>query len=423
METMLFIVICSFVLFAFFSAAEQALISSNRLQLELEKRQNKPSSYIVRLFARNPSRLIATMMTGSILSLTFLSISSAYYIYPFTEQIIGSHTGLNIAITCLIVAIAIFILGDTIPKTVSKVKPNGFLRFFSIPITFFYIIFFPIAKPLGWLSNTSIRARRRRQGQENYSPFEKRDLLRLADEVDKHQRESKEEQRQQEIELFRNALDFSEVRVGDCMTPRTEIEAVDINDNDFEELKQQFIDSGLSRIIIYDDSIDNVIGYIHSKDLFEKGKTVKQMVRPVEFVPESMYAQKLLAQFIKEQKAIAIVVDEFGGTMGLVTIEDILEEIIGDIDDEHDSDELVEKQIAENHYILSGRLEVDDLNKTYSLNIPESDDYETIAGYIIYKNEQLPKPKDTLIIDDFTIRILQMSSNKIDLIDLKVNKD
>ncbi|MDR0661563.1 MAG: hemolysin family protein [Prevotellaceae bacterium] len=418
MEAMLIIAICSFILFAFFSATEEGLVSSNRLR----KRQGKPSSYVVKLFAKNPTRLLTTTMTGSILSLTFLSLSTAFYIHPFIQQLIGSYFIGSLAITCIIIAIVIFILGDSLPKAAGKIKPNGFLRFFSIPITFFYIILFPIAKPLSWLSTTNFKAKRKRLGLEHQNPFEKRDPLRLADEVDKRQKNGSEElQHQQEIEMFRNALDFSEVRVGDCMTPRTEIEAIDINDNNFDELKQLFIDSGLSRLLIYDDSIDNVIGYIHSKDLFEKGKTIQQMIRPVEFIPENMHAQKLLTQFIKEQKAIAVVVDEFGGTMGLVTIEDILEEIIGDIDDEHDSDELVEKQISENHFILSGRLEVDDLNKSYNLNIPESDDYETIAGYIIYKNEQLPKPKETLVIDSFTIRILQMSSNKIDLIDLKVN--
>lgn len=419
---MLVIVICSFILFAFFSAAEEALISSNRLRLELEKRQSRPSSYVVRLFVKNPSQLLTTMMTGSILSLSFLSISAAFYAYPLAQQLFGSNTAINIAVICCCIAFVVFILGDTIPKAVSRARPNGFLRFFSIPISIFHIIFYPIAKPLSWLSVTSFGIRKRKLGHEGHSPFEKRDLLRLADEVDKQQRDSNsEEQHQHEIELFRNALDFSEVRVGDCMIPRTEIEAIDINYDSFEELKRLFISSGLSRIIIYNDSIDSIIGYIHSKDLFEKGKTIKEMIRPVEFVPENMYAQKLLAQFIKEQKAIAIVVDEFGGTMGLVTIEDILEEIIGDIDDEHDSDEQVEKQVTENHYIFSGRLEVEDLNKSYGLKIPESDDYETIAGYIIYKNEQLPKPKETLVIDDFTIRILQMSSNKIELIDLKIN--
>lgn len=418
MEAMLTIAICSFVLFAFFSATEKALASSNRLQLELEKRQSKPS-YVVKLFAKNPSQLLTTTMTGSVLSLTFLSISAAHYVYPLLQQVAGSYPIVNLVITCLVIAILIFILGDAIPKALGRIKPNGFLRFFSIPITFFYVILFPIAKPLSWLGTTSFRAKRKKHGQEGYNPFEKYDLLRLADEVDRQQNDS-EEQHQQEIELFRNALDFSEVRVGDCMTPRTEIEAVDINDSNFEELKQLFIDSGLSRIIVYNDSIDSVTGYIHSKDLFEKGKSIQQMVRPVEFIPENMHAQKLLTKFIKEQKAIAIVVDEFGGTMGLVTIEDILEEIIGDIDDEHDSDELVEKQISENHFILSGRLEVDHINKLYNLNIPESDDYETIAGYIIYKNEQLPEPKETLTIDGFTIRILQMSSNRIELIELKI---
>lgn len=415
---MLITAICSFVLFAFFSATEEALASSNKLRLELEKRQNKPSSYVVRLFAKKPSQLIITTMTGSILSLAFFAITAAIYIYPFVQHIVGNYTAINLMLTSLTITFAIFILGDTIPKAGSRIKPNSFLRFFSVPITAFYIILYPLTKPLSWLNTTSFKARKKRFGHDGQNPLEKRDLLRLADEVDK---KDSEEQHQQEIELFRNALDFSEVRVGDCMTPRTEIDAIDRNDDNFEELKQLFINSGLSRIIIYDNSIDNVIGYIHSKDLFEKGKTIQQMTRPVEFVPENMHAQKLLTQFIKEQKSIAIVVDEFGGTMGLVTIEDILEEIIGDIDDEHDSDALIEKQLSENHYILSGRLEVDDLNKSYDLNIPESDDYETIAGYIIYKNEQLPKPKETLIIDGFTIRILQMSSNRIDLIDLKVN--
>lgn len=408
-------------MFAFFSATEGALVHSNRLQLELEKRQSKPSSYIIKLFAKSPSQLLATVMVGNILSLTFLSISTAFYVYPLILQITDNHTAISLIITCYVIAFAIFILGDVTPKAAGRIRPNGFLRLFSIPFIFFYIIFYPVAKPLSWLSTISFSAKRRRRGQDSHSPFEKRDLLRLADEVEQQRDGSSEELHQQEIELFRNALDFSEVRIGECMTPRTEIEAININHNNLEELKQQFVSSGLSRIIIYDGSIDNIIGYIHSKDLFEKGRTIKQMIRPVEFVPENMHAQKLLTRFIKEQKAIAIVVDEFGGTMGLVTIEDILEEIIGDIDDEHDSDELVEKQLSKNHYILSGRLEVEDLNKSYGLNIPESDDYETIAGYIIYKNEQLPKPKETLVIGNFTIRILQMSSNRIDLVDLRIN--
>lgn len=418
MDTMLVIAICSYILLTFFSAIEGALMSSNRLQLELEKRQNKLSAYIVRLFAKNPISLLITTIVGSTLSLVFFCISIAIYSYPFINKLVGGSYFLTLSVLGVALIITVFVLGDTIPKALSKAKPYSLLRFFSIPITFFYIIFYPLSKPLSLLATIGSRSKRKREERQN--PFEKHDLIRLVDEVDKQQKEN-EEHHQQEIELFRNALDFSEVRVGDCMTPRTDIEAIDITDSKLELLKQLFIDSGFSRILIYNDSIDSIIGYIHSKDLFEKGKSIQQMIRPIEFVPENMHAQKLLAKFIKEQKAIAVVVDEFGGTMGLVTIEDILEEIIGDIDDEHDSDELVEKQLSNSHYILSGRLEVYDLNKAYDLGIPESDDYETIAGYIIYKNEQLPKPKETLQIDNFTIRILQMSSNKVDLIDFKIN--
>lgn len=290
------------------------------------------------------------------------------------------------------------------------------MNFFALPVFLFYLLFYPISKFSTSLSYGIIRILLRTKIKKDKSKpiFGKIDLDHLIGQSASIEEDSKHEQ---ELKIFQNALDFSEVRIRDCMIPRTDIEAIDIDAN-IQELKQRFIETKYSRIPVFKGGIDNIVGYINSKELFKNPQSIKSRLINIDFIPETIRANKVLAMFIKEHKSIAIVVDEFGGTAGLVTIEDIIEEIIGEINDEHDRNELVEKQINDNEFILSGRLEIKHINETYNLNIPESDEYETLAGFILYQYQNIPKPNETIILSDYTIRIIKMSETRIDLIQL-----
>ncbi len=408
------IAIGTLLLYALFSGMEMAFIASNKLRLEIDKQQHGLHSKIITLLTKHPGQLIATTLTGSIITLVTYSLLVAQLFHSLLSKLTDSIAIILVAESILIALILLF-TADVIPKAITRTNPNKYLRILSFPFAIFYILLYPITWPLSRLTNTRIKGK-----NGTTSPFEKHDLLRMADDLAENETDEAEDHKQ-EMELFRNALEFGEVRVKECMIPRTEINAIDV-DSDKVELIEHFVSSGLSRILVYNDSIDNILGYIHTKDLFQKEKNIRELIRPIGFVPENMPAQKLQTLFIKEHKSIAVVVDEFGGTSGLLTIEDIMEEIIGDIDDEHDSDMLVERRISGETYIFSARLEVDYLNEKYHFDIPESDDYETLAGYIIYRNEELPKPKQILTFDGFTIRIIRTSTNRIELVEFTVNR-
>jgi CBS domain containing-hemolysin-like protein len=402
---------------ALFSGMEIAFISANKLKIELERKQSTFASHIINIFTRNPSQYIATMLVGNNIALVVYGIAMAKLMEPTLLSYISSPIGLMLAQTLLSTAV-ILVTAEFIPKSLFLLQPNGFLNFFCLPMLFFYIIFYPISKITTWLSVGIIKyfLRQNIKLGEEKRIFGKVDLDHFVGEAQGHEGENTKHEK--DIKIFQNALEFSEVRVRECMIPRTDIEAIDVNSS-IMELKDRFISTNYSRLPVFENSIDNIIGYVNCKDLFKKPQSIKSKLLKVEFIPETMRANKLLASFIKDQKSIAIVVDEFGGTAGLVTIEDIIEEIFGEIDDEHDMSEFIEKQLTKTEFIFSGRLEVSYLNYKYKLNIPEAEDYDTLAGFILSIHQSIPKPQEIIILNDFRIKVAKMDGSRIDLLYLK----
>lgn len=409
------IILITLIFSAFFSGMEIAFTSANKLRLELDRKQGHISSGLISIFTDNPSQYIATMLVGNNIALVIYGIEMAKLLTPIFENYISSPSSILVLQTILS-TIIILITAEFLPKSIFRLHANTLLNFFALPVFLFYLLFYPISKFSTSLSYGIIRILLRTKIKKDKSKpiFGKIDLDHLIGQSAAKEEDGKHEQ---ELKIFQNALDFSEVRIRDCMIPRTDIEAIDIDAN-IMELKQRFIETKYSRIPVFKGGIDNIVGYINSKELFKNPQSIKSRLINVDFIPETIRANKVLAMFIKEHKSIAIVVDEFGGTAGLVTIEDIIEEIIGEINDEHDRNELVEKQINDNEFILSGRLEIKHINETYNLNIPESDEYETLAGFILYQYQNIPKPNETIILSDYTIRIIRMSETRIDLIQL-----
>lgn len=403
---------------ALFSGMEIAFVSANKLRIELNRKRGSFSSRIIHIFSRNPGQYIATMLVGNNIALVVYGIEMAKMLEPAISHYIYNETGVLITQT-IISTIIILVTAEFLPKSIFRLHPNGFLNFFSLPMLFFYFVFYPVSKLTTWISLGIIRKVLRQEVRfgEEKRIFGKIDLDHFVGEV--QDTDSNDANHQMEIEIFQNALDFSEIKVRDCMIPRTDIEAIDVNAT-IPELRDKFIDTNYSRLPVFQESIDNIIGYVNSKDLFKKPQSIKSKLIKIDFVPETMRANKLLTNFIKDHKSIAIVVDEFGGTAGLVTIEDIIEEIIGEIDDEHDMSDLVEKQLGETEFIFSGRLEVDYLNEKYKLNIPESDEYETLAGYVLSVYQSIPKPHEVLALGSFRIKVAKMDGTRIDLIHLSL---
>ena len=415
------IIIGSLIFSAFFSGMEIAFISSNKLRIELDKKQKLYPSQIISIFIKNPGQYIATMLVGNNIALVIFGIIMAIILKPFIIKFSSNEIAILIIQTIISTVIILF-TAEFLAKALFMIRPNIALNIFSPPVLFFYIIFYPITKIIIWISNFLLKFlfNIKINKQQGKNVFGKVDLDNLINEG--HSELKMDNQIEHNVKIFQNALDFSKVKLRECMVPRTEITALELN-NSIEELKQKFIETGFSRIIIYKNNIDNIIGYINSKKLFEKPKNIKSKLVRVLIVPETMAANKLLSLFIKEKKSIAIVVDEFGGTAGMVTIEDIIEEIFGEIEDEHDVIELEEKQINENEFVFSGRLEIDYLNNKYNLNIPETGDYETIAGFILYHYESIPKINEKITIDSFTFKILKVTHTRLELVNLKkINK-
>jgi CBS domain containing-hemolysin-like protein len=398
---------------------EIAFVASNRLRIELDRKQGVYGSRIVKLFTDHPGQYIATMLIGNNFSLVIYGLVFSKILGNLLTPILGSELLILIINTFLSTAI-ILLVAEFLPKTIFIISPNFFLKFLSIPTLIFYLLFYPISKFTVAASNLIIRIFFKispgEQKQEDII-FSKVDL----DHFVNHSKQIKEESEpdHHDIRIFQNALDFSNVKLRECMVPRTEIEAIE-SGSSIARLKEKFVETRLSRILIYQETIDNIIGYFELKDIFKNPTEIKSMTRKLAIVPETMPANKLLKLFVDEKKNIALVVDEFGGTSGMVTIEDVLEEIVGDIEDEHDIIDLIEKTIGKNEYILSGRLEIDYLNEKYHLNLPEEDDYETLAGMILYHHGSIPANNDIIRIANLTFRVLKASSTRLELVNLKV---
>jgi CBS domain containing-hemolysin-like protein len=413
------IIVIAIILSAFFSGMEIAFVTSNRLRIELDRKQGDFGAEILKLFTNNPGQYIATMLIGNNIALVIYGLVFTSILNPILTPVLQSDFLVLLVNTLISTAIILFI-AEFFPKTIFIISPNLFLKFLSIPTLFFFILFYPISKFMLGASNLFIRIFFR------FKPLDKKqeDIVFSKIDLDHFVNMSKQSDEESDkdhhnIRIFQNALDFSNVILRECMIPRTEIEAVE-SMSSVEKLREKFIETRLSRILVYKNSIDNIIGYFELKDIFRNPGDITASIRKLAIVPETMPANKLLKLFVEEKKNIALVVDEFGGTSGMVTIEDILEEIVGDIEDEHDINDLTEKVVGLNEYVLSGRLEIDYLNAKYQLNLPEEDDYETLAGMILYYHGSIPGNNDIIRMGNIVMKVLRATTTRLEIINLKV---
>ena len=423
MVTVVIVVVAALLLSAFFSGMEVAFVTSNRLKLEIDKKQNRTFGYIIDIFTRRPGQYITTILVGNNIALVVYSLSMSALLTAAAHYFGWVPGSESIIVETLISTVIIIFTAEFIPKAVVKSNPNFYMKAFVLPVYFFYLLLYPIAKLTTWISILLLKivglpVRR----NQTIHTFDRVDLEHLVEEAaDGEKEEGHEHKGENEFRLFQNALDFPDLRVRDCMVPRVDIEAAEVTET-IGELTDRFVESQYSRIFIYENSIDNIIGYVNTKSLFTGPKSVREVMMPVIYVTESMPAQKLLTGFIKKKQSVAVVIDEFGGTAGMVSLEDVLEEIFGEIEDEHDSQDMVEKQVGEKEWIFSCRLEVRYLNEKYGLEIPESDEYDTLAGYIILHYEGIPPQGETLLIGNKEIRILRKSSSRLDLARVRIKE-
>ena len=403
------------ILIGFFAGYEIAFVSANRLSIELKKKQGKRSGILLSNFMEHPARFIGTCLVGLNLFLVIYGLLFDELLKMTLWNPLHIHNEyLKLGFDTFLSAIVVLVIGEFLPKAIFRAKNDSLLSFFSPVAQFFHTLFLPVTKFFVNFSQWILKYVFDVRLNEKNEAFTKVDLEHFFQQT----KEQDEDNTELNKELFENALSLPLVKIRQCLVPRTEIEAVDIN-TPVEDLKQVFINTHLSKLLIYDDNIDNIVGYVHQLDLFKKPATVKSVLHPIMAVPESMSATDLINKFTKERKSIAWVVDEFGGTAGIVTMEDVLEEIFGEIQDEYDVEELVEKQLAEDEFILSGRVELDYLNEKYNMSFPVSDS-ETLSGYIIQKHETIPKQKETIIIDDYRFDILSVSDTRIETVKMKI---
>ena len=402
---------------AFFSGMEIAFVSVDKLRFEMD-RKGGVSSRILSLFFRNPNDFISTMLVGNNIALVIYGILMA--------QIIGDNLlagwitnhFVMVLIQTIISTLIILVTGEFLPKTLFKINPNLVLNVCALPLFICYIILYPISKFSSGVSYLFLRLFGMKVNKEaSAKAFGKVDLdYFVQSSIDNAE---SEETLDTEVKIFQNALDFSTVKIRDCIVPRTEVVAVAL-DTSLEELKNRFVESGISKIIVYDGNIDNVVGYIHSSEMFRNPKDWRDHVKEVPIVPETMAAHKLMKLFMQQKKTIAVVVDEFGGTSGIVSLEDLVEEIFGDIEDEHDNTSYICKQIGEHEYVLSARLEIEKVNETFDLDLPESDDYLTVGGLILNQYQSFPKLHELVSVGKYQFKIIKVTATKIELVRLKV---
>lgn len=393
---------------------EIAFVSSSKLRFELEKMRPNLTSSMLSVFYRHPQQFISSMLVGNNIVLVVYGLKMANLLTP-----LFSFTDNQFVITLLqtiIATIIVLFTGEFLPKTLFRINPNSWLRAFSWLVFLFYIVLYPIAIFTTWLSKNFLRLfKMNTDSDDNNNMFSRIDLSYLVQES--FDTKNSEEELNTEVKIFQNALDFSKIKLRDCSVPRTEIVALDYNTS-LETLKQTFIETGFSKIPIYKENIDNIIGYIHSSEMFEHPHEWRKYIRQIPIVPENMTAHKLMKLFMQQKKSIAVVVDEHGGTEGMVTLEDIIEEIFGEIEDEHDVKEYIAEQLSENEYLLSGRMEVEQVNEKFDIGIPESDEYDTIAGFILHHHQHFPKANEIIQIEAFKFRCIKVANNRIELLRL-----
>lgn len=410
---------------AFFSGMEIAFVSSNRLRAEMDKEKNGLSQKAISLFYMHPNTFVSTMLVGNNIALVVYGILFAQIFDQLLFNDIMNDAARVTADTILSTLVVLF-TGEFLPKTIFKSNPNTMLTVFAVPAFVCYVLLYPISRFATLLSKGMLRLVGIRMDKETEDKeFTKVDLDYLVQSsIDNAKNDDEIEE---EVRIFQNALDFSDTKVRDCMIPRTEIDAVE-DTCDMEQLSQMFIESGHSKVVVYHEDIDHIIGYIHSSELFKLSGTATQqfslhsLIRPMIFVPETMAASKMLQMFLAQKKSLGVVVDEFGGTSGLISLEDIVEEIFGDIEDEHDSTNYVAKQLSDGEYILSARLEIEKVNELFDLDLPESDDYMTVGGLILHEYQSFPKLNEVVKIGHFEFKIVKNTATKIELVRLKVGE-
>ncbi len=404
---------------AFFSGMEIAFVSSNRMLAEMDREGNSIAKNIISRFYNHPNGFVSTMLVGNNIVLVVYGILVARL---FDNTIFSSlDDGMKVTADTLLSTLVILFTGEFLPKILFKNNANRLLSVFSVPAYLFYIILWPISRFSTLVSKCLLRlVGIRMETEADDEGFSKVDLDYLVQ--SSIENAQSDDEINEEVKIFQNALDFSDCKVRDCMVPRTEVNAVDVNDCTVDELMQKFVESGNSKIIVYDSDIDHIIGYIHSSEMFRNRDNWRECVCKMPFVPETMAAQKLMHIFLQQKKSLGVVVDEFGGTSGIVSLEDIVEEIFGDIEDEHDSTKYIATQVGENEYMLSARLEIDKVNDLFDLGLPESDDYMTVGGYILHEYQSFPKLNEVITIGRYEFRIIKSTMTKIELVKLKVSR-
>lgn len=415
MDNSWLIILITICLSALFSGMEIAFLSANKLKIEIDRNKGSLSAQVVSWFSRNPSRFISALLLGNNIALVIYGIAIADVLDPFIVSILPDYLNTDffvLLIETIISTIIILFTAEFLPKILFRINPNSTLKFLIVPVSAIYVILYPINQVFVFISELILRRVFKIETMYQDYVFGYADLNSYLEYSAPE--EEDENEFSDEIQMMQNAIDFRTVKLRECMIPRTEIVALEMSE-DMTLLRQKFIETGMSRIIIYDDSIDNVIGYCHSYDLFRNPESIKSILKPILIVPETKLAHKVMTQFITDHMSMAVVVDEFGGTSGIVTMEDILEEILGEIEDEYDEDDDLDEVVkSEREYILSGRLEIDYLNEKYDFQLPEDEEYETLAGLIIHYHESIPEEGEIINTADFSFRILQASNNKIE---------
>ncbi len=425
MDTSILIIVLSLLFSAFFSGMEIAFISANKIHIEIEKKQEGFLAKILTLLTKKPSKFIATMLIGNNIALVIYGIFMGDFL---TDWILSLSTSgdipfleylneFSLVTKTIISTIIILLTAEFLPKVLFQIYSNTLLKVLAVPAYIFYVLFSLISDFVIKISDFILKAFFKTQGDEVQLAFSK---LELGDYITEQMEAVEEEDEvDSEIQIFQNALEFSAVKAREVMVPRTEITAVELHETP-KNLTKLFTDTGYSKILIFKDTVDNIIGYVHSYEMFKKPKTVKSILRPVEFVPETMLIQDILNVLTKKRKSIAVVLDEYGGTSGIMTVEDIVEELFGEIEDEHDSTDLLEEQLSENTFTFSARLEVDYLNENYRLELPEGDEYETLGGLIVNETGEIPEQDTEISLENFLFTILEVSNTKIDLVKVQV---
>ncbi|NLC48855.1 MAG: HlyC/CorC family transporter [Bacteroidales bacterium] len=410
--------ILSLILSVFFSGMEIAFVSSDKLRYALDKKKKNPIDYIQKVFFSHPRKFLSALTIGNLIVLIVFVYFSIRLSQDFITQNITANPLLTLLMQFVAASFIILVTGELLPRAIFKNNSNLWVKILALPAFFFYVLLYPIIKTF-----TAVGSGILRLIGIKFNPSEEKALGRV--ELNTYVKQGFDEVPTEggidsEVKIFRNALDFSSVKLRDCMVPRTDIIAMNI-DTEIDELKDRFVETGYSKILIYEDDIDNIIGYIHIWEMFNNPVDWTTEIASISFYPDSMLARNLMSELLQQRKTIAVVVDEFGGTSGIITMEDLVEEIFGDIEDEYDVNTNIAKKVAENEYVISGRMEIDHLNEMFDFNLPQEDDYTTVAGYILHNIQRFPMTYETIEIDNFTFKILKVTQRKIEVTKLIVN--